>query len=78
MNSAVQPRVCRAEKHDTHDRPLDALLALDTEHGPDPVDIFENLLVARLGLTRHPALSQNRWRRLRIASTEAAGARMAG
>lgn len=57
------------------DGPLDSLLALDADLHPDPVDIFEDLLASRLGLSRHPGLSQDRWRRLRVAFIEAAGER---
>lgn len=55
--------------------PLDSLLALDTDLHPDPVDVFEDLLAARLGLTRHPGLDQASWRRLRVAFIEATGER---
>lgn len=58
----------------SHD-PLDALLALDADLRPDPVDVFEDLLAIRLGLSRHPDLSQDRWRRLRVEFIEATGDR---
>ena len=36
------------------------------EEFPDPVDVFEDDLAAQLGLRRHPDLSQDEWRRLRV------------
>lgn len=57
------------------DDPVHTLLVLDADLRPDPVDVFEDLLAARLGLRRHPGLSQDRWRRLRVAFIEAAGER---
>lgn len=57
------------------DDPLNALLALDADLHPDPVDVFENFLAARLGLTRHPSFDQAAWRRIRVAFIEAAGER---
>ena len=33
---------------------------------PDPVDVFEDELAERLGLRRHPTLSLNEWRKVRV------------
>lgn len=57
------------------DDTLDGILTLDTDLHPDPVDVFEDLLAARLGLSRCPRFFQERWRRLRVAFIEAASER---
>ncbi len=38
---------------------------------PDPVDVFEDELAVRLGLRRHPDLSLDEWRQVRVRYIEA-------
>lgn len=42
---------------------------------PDPVDLFEDRLAELLGARRHPALSYNEWRVVRVSFIEGAGQR---
>lgn len=49
---------------------VDELLALWVEEQPEPVDVFEDGLMARLGLHRHPATPLGAWRRLRVATLD--------
>lgn len=46
-----------------------ALNELDKMH-PCPVDEFEDKLAAELGLRRHPSMSREEWRRLRVEFIE--------
>ena len=39
---------------------------------PDPVDVFEDELAARLGLVRHPSCSLEDWRTQRVRLIDAA------
>lgn len=55
------------------DDQLDELVALARELDRDPVDVYEDLLAARLRLVRGPGLSLSAWRRQRVAFIEAAG-----
>ena len=51
---------------------VETLLALWQERDPDPVDMLEDRLVQALGLVRHPELSDEEWRRLRVTVLNAA------
>jgi hypothetical protein len=57
--------------HDDHHPELEALLARLEALFPDPVDVFEDRLAARLGLLRGPGVSDARWRTLRVSFIDA-------
>ena len=45
---------------------IDELDATLCREFPDPVDVFEDQLAHDFGLTRHPGLSLEEWRRVRF------------
>ncbi len=45
---------------------VEALAAAPAEEFPDPVDVFEDQLAHDLGLRRHPSMSLEEWRRVRV------------
>ncbi len=49
------------------------LLAFWIAEDPDPVDVFEDQLTALLGVHRHPSMSYDLWRQVRVGLIEAAG-----
>ena len=38
---------------------------------PEPAEVFEDRLAVKLGIHRHPDVSQRDWRRIRVAAIEA-------
>ncbi len=55
-----------------HTEAVDELLRTLEAEFPDPVDVFEDALVARLGLVRHPSCPLDQWRRQRVRLIDAA------
>ena len=51
----------------------ETLLTLFDQWHPEPVDVFENRLAAKLSLVPHPAVSVDDWRRVRVMGIRAAG-----
>ena len=56
----------------TPENDVDALLELWDAVDPDPVDLFEDALAARLGLRRGPGSTKEQWRRDRVRFIDAA------
>lgn len=46
---------------------VEEILALWCAADPDPVDVFEDRLASELGLHRHPSMTTEEWRRVRVA-----------
>lgn len=55
----------------TTDDDIDELLELWDQVDPDPVDVFEDELAAKLGLRRGPGTTKDEWRRHRVLFIDA-------
>lgn len=61
-----------AESLEAPDPKVSQLMAELERVFPDPVDVFEDELAARIGIHRHPNCPRQAWRRHRVAAIEAA------
>ncbi len=58
---------------DEHEVAVEEIHAALMREFPDPVDVFEDDLAAKLGLTRDPGMALAEWRRQRVRVIDEAG-----
>ncbi len=59
-------------QHDDFEAAVEEIHASLVRRFPDPVDTFEDDLASKLGLERHPEMSMEEWRRVRVRFIDAA------